>query len=435
MRLSILPLFLLTLSLLASPTTADDWPQWRGEQRDGVWREEGVTEDLAQHPPTVLWRTPVGPGYSGPTVADGRVFVSDRPDESSERVLCLDAATGKQIWAHQYPCEYRISYTAGPRASVTIDGSLAYSLGAMGDLFCLQAASGEVVWRVDVNQQFSIEGQPTRMPIWGLAAAPLIDQDLVILHIGGRDGACLVALDKTTGKLRWKALDDQASYSAPVLMQRGQRPILIAWTGDSLSGLLPQTGEVLWSIPMPPSRMPIGIATPVIDGDRVYVTSFYDGSLMIEVSADGSQAKTVWRKVGRDERNTEALHSIISTPVMFDDHVYGVDSYGELRCLKADSGERVWEDLTLTPKARWSTVHFVRRGDQFWMLNERGELVLGELSPQGFKEIGRSPLIDPTLKQLRQRGGVVWSHPAFANRCVFARNDKELVCASLAAAR
>ena len=244
-----------------------------------------------------------------------------------------------------------------------------------------------------------------------------------------------MALDKATGELRWKALNDQASYSAPVLMQRGSRTILIAWTGDSLSGLLPQTGEVLWSIPMPPSRMPIGIATPVIDGDRVYVTSFYDGSLMIEVSPDGGQAKTVWRKVGRDERNTEALHSIISTPVMFENHVYGVDSYGELRCLKADTGERVWEDLTLTPKARWSTVHFVRNGDQFWMLNERGELVLGELSPKGLKEIGRARLIEPTLQQLRQRGGVVWSHPAFANRCVFARNDNEVVCASLAAPR
>jgi outer membrane protein assembly factor BamB len=305
----------------------------------------------------------------------------------------------------------------------------------MGDMLCMQAASGEVVWRVDVNKTFAIEGQPTRMPIWGLSAAPLIFEDLVILHIGGRDGACLVALEKATGKLRWKALDDRASYSAPVLMSRGQRMILIAWTGDSLSGLQPDSGDVLWSISMPPSRMPIGIATPIIDGDRVYVTSFYDGSLMAEVSADGSQAKTLWRKVGPDERRTEALHSIISTPVMFDDHIYGVDSYGELRCLKAETGERVWEDLTLTPKARWSTVHFVKHGGQYWMLNERGELVLGELSPQGLKEIGRAPLIQPTLKQLRQRGGVVWSHPAFANRCVFARNDDEVVCASLAVER
>ena len=175
-RASILPYFLSPLLFLTSLAAADDWPQWRGADRDGVWREDGVIQDLRQHPPKVLWRTPVAPGYSGPTVADGRVFVSDRPDEASERVLCLDAATGKQIWAHQYPCEYRISYTAGPRASITVDGELAYALGAMGDLFCLQAATGEVVWRVDVNQKFAIEGKPTRMPIWGLAAAPLIDQ-------------------------------------------------------------------------------------------------------------------------------------------------------------------------------------------------------------------------------------------------------------------
>jgi outer membrane protein assembly factor BamB len=122
---------------------------------------------------------------------------------------------------------------------------------------------------------------------------------------------------------------------------------------------------------------------------------------------------------------------------MRDGYIYGADSYGELRCLDAKTGERIWEDLTATPKARWSNIHFVERVtggklQETWMFNERGELLTGQLSPKGFTEKSRGKLIEPTLEQLRQRGGVSWSHPAFANRCVFIRNDKELVCASLA---
>ena len=125
------------------------------------------------------------------------------------------------------------------------------------------------------------------------------------------------------------------------------------------------------------------------------------------------------------------MHSIISTPVWIGDHIYGVDSYGELRCLEAETGKRVWEDLTATPKSRWSTIHFVQNGDITWMFNERGQVIVSRLSPEGFDEISRADLLDPTIKQLKQRGGVCWSHPAFADKKIFARNDKELVCASL----
>jgi hypothetical protein len=112
--------------------------------------------------------------------------------------------------------------------------------------------------------------------------------------------------------------------------------------------------------------------------------------------------------------------------------VYGVDSYGELRCLRADNGERVWESLDATPRVRWGTIHMVRNGDRIWMLNERGDLLICRLSPTGYQELSRAHLLEPTEEQLRQRGGVCWSHPAFADKHVFARNDRELVCASLA---
>ena len=162
------------------------------------------------------------------------------------------------------------------------------------------------------------------------------------------------------------------------------------------------------------------------------LTAFYDGSLMLKLNQDRLSVEALWRRFGRSERDTDALHSMMTTPYFEGDHVYGVDSYGELRCLEAATGDRVWEDTTATPPARWSNIHMVRNGRNMWMFNERGELVIARLSPKGFEELSRAKLIDPTTEQLSMRNGVCWSHPAYANRHVFARNDRELVCASLA---
>ncbi len=421
----------LIIYLLACYTTfaaADDWPQWRGMNRDGVWKEDGIVDEFDGDRLKAKWRVPVGSGYSGPTVADGRVFLTDRLVEPKqvERVLCFDAELGKKIWSHSYDCPYTISYEAGPRACVTVEDDRAFALGAMGHLHVYDAGTGAILWKKDLNKEYNI-----RMPIWGIAAAPLIYDDLVILHIGGDDGACVVALDKKSGEEEWRALRDRAQYSAPILIRQGDKDVVVCWTGDSIAGLDAKTGEVYWRQPMVPQKMPIGIATPVVHDDHLFVTSFYDGSMMLKLDPDRPAAKKLWHRVGRSEKNTDALQSIIATPLMFGEHIYGVDSYGELRCLKMADGDRVWEDQTATPPARWSNIHMVKNGENTWMFNERGELLIGRLSPEGFREIDRAQLIAPTTDQLRQRGGVCWAHPAFADRCVFIRNDKELVCASL----
>jgi outer membrane protein assembly factor BamB len=322
-----------------------------------------------------------------------------------------------------------VQYPAGPRASVTIDTGRAYALGATGHIHCYDAADGRLLWNRDLEKDYDIE-----MPIWGISAAPLIYEGLVILHIGGR-GACVVALDKHDGREVWKALADRGQYSAPILVQQAGQPVVVCWTGDSVSGLAAATGEVLWRHPWKPKRMPIGIASPVVHGDRVFLTSFYDGSLMLRLASDKPAVEKLWLRVGMNENppNTDALQSIISTPVFDGTHIYGVDSYGELRCLDAATGDRLWEDLTAVPKDRWSTIHFVKNGDKYWLFTERGELIIARLTPQGFGEISRTKLLEPTMEQLRRRGGVCWAHPAYANRHIFQRNDKELVCASLEA--
>ncbi len=242
-----------------------------------------------------------------------------------------------------------------------------------------------------------------------------------------------MALDKKTGKEVWRALDDQISYCAPIVIRQAGRRVLVAWTGDGVVGLDPATGKVFWNVPFKPKHGVINVPTPVVEKNWLFVTGFYDGAMMLRLRQDEPAADKVWQRAGPTEQKTDALHAMLATPLLDGDYVYGVDSYGELRCLDAKTGDRVWENLTAVPKDRWSNIYMVRNGKHVWMFNERGELIISELSPTGFHELSRSKLIEPTSVQLDQRGGVCWSHPAFANKHVFARNDRELVAASLAA--
>lgn len=414
---------------------AQDWAQWRGNDRDGTWSETGLVAEFDQESLKTRWSQPVSAGYSGPTVADGRVYLMDRRTENgqqTERVLCFDSNRGDPIWQHEYQADYaNVGYGAGPRASVTIEDGIAYSLGTMGNVCCLDAKTGDVIWQRDLDRDYRVS-ETRRMPIWGISGSPLIYRENVILHVGGADGACVVALNKRTGEEVWRALDDRAQYSSPILVKQNGKDVVVCWTGDSVAGINPETGKVYWRFPFLPSRMPIGVATPVVQGNRLFFTSFYDGALMLEMDSPEMTVSEVWRASGPNERRTKALHSIISTPVWLGDYIYGVDSYGELRCLSASDGERVWEDLSAVPRSRWSTIHFVQNKNLTWMFNERGELILAKLTPEEFVEISRVQIIEPTTEQLRQRNGVCWSHPAFADRCIFVRNDQELKCISLA---
>ncbi|MCC2669624.1 MAG: hypothetical protein K0Q72_2095, partial [Armatimonadetes bacterium] len=294
-------------------------------------------------------------------------------------------------------------------------------------LFCFDAAKGKVLWSKELGKQYEID-----LPTWGITAAPLIEGDLLILQIGGKD-ACVVALDRKTGTERWKTLSDPAAYSAPVVIDQAGKRVLVAWTADRVVGLEPTTGKLHWEAPFKRLRWPIGVATPVLNGERLFVTSAIDGSLMLRVPKDRLAVETLWQRRGATEARTDALHSLISTPILTADHVYGFDASGELRCLDAKTGDRLWESLEAVPKARWAAAHLIRNGDRTWIFNERGQLIIARLSPKGYEEISRAQLIKPTRGQLNERGGVCWSHPAFANQHVFARNDEELVCASLAA--
>jgi len=417
----------LVLVLLLGRAAADDWPQWRGPTRDGRWYERGIVTGFASPRLPLKWRVEVSSGYTSPTVADGRVFVSDRvtAPREQERVLCFDARTGAALWSHAYDCAYvKVSYPAGPRAAITLCDGRAYALGTMGHLLCLEARSGSILWQRDLHTEYR-----ARVPIWGISAAPLVLDDLLIVQAGGAPDACVIAFDRVSGAERWHALPDRPSYSAPIVLEQAGHRVLVCWTGDRVVGLDPVTGAVGWDHPFPSPKMVIGIADPVVDRGRLLISDFFEGSLLLELAADRTAVSQVWRRKGQSERQTDSLHALIGTPFFEGDFIYGVDSYGELRCLNAGTGDRVWEDLSILPKTRWGTIHMVRNGDRVWMFSEKGMLIIAKLTPSGYREISRAKLIEPTREQHRR--GVCWSHPAFADRCVFIRSDAELVCADL----
>jgi len=423
-----LVLAIITGLLVGIQACAMDWPQWRGPNRDGIWREKDIVQKFDSPQLSIRWRVKIANGYSGPTVANGRVYVTDRLTNPTqiERVHCFDSMTGESIWSHRYECQYkRIDHRDGPRAAVTINSKLAYSLGAMAHLFCFDAAKGDVLWSKDLYTEYKI-----KIPMWGIAASPLVEDGLVIVQIGGRENACLVAFDKISGQEKWRALNDSASYSAPIIIEQAGKRVLVCWTGERLVGLDSLTGKLYWQHPFD-QRMVHNIATPVFQNNHLFVSSFFDGSLLLKVEPDRLAVEKVWQRKGPSERKTESLHCCISTPLLQGDYIYGVDSYGELRCLDLQTGERIWENLDAVDKARWANIHMIRHEDKIWMFNEHGELIISKLSPEGFHEISRTKLINPTRGQLER--GVCWSHPAFANKHVYARNDEELLCVNLSA--
>ena len=415
---------------------ADDWAQWGGPQRDSVWRETGIVKTLPKADANGflprVWSMPIGEGYAGPAVANGRVFVMDmvekRGRRGKERVLCLDANTGKVIWKHAYDVLYGISYPAGPRSTPVIYDGRVYTVGAVGDFFCFEEKTGKILWQKNFVKEFG-----TPLPIWGMVASPLVDGDQLITLVGGADNALVVSFDRKTGKELWRSLKDRViGYAPPMIFTFGKTRQLIIWHPSAVSSLNPDDGKVLWEVPFRVSSG-LSIATPRKAGNRLFVTAFYNGPLMLEVGDDGKSAKIAWKGKSDSEIKTDGLHCLIPSPWMNETHIYGVGSYGQLRCLDAKTGKRIWETFEATGRARWWTAFLVPHEDRFFIHNEQGELIIAKLSPKGYQEISRAKLIDPTRRVGRRK--TIWSHPAFAMKSVFARNDKEIVRVDLSAGK
>ena len=431
------------LLCIAAPATvaADDWPEYRGAGRQGVWTETGILDEFPPGGLSFTWRVPIHDGYAGPAVAGGRVFVIDaRPAGTGgmrmvERVLCLDEETGETVWSHEWEADYaglQPLYAIGPRATPTVDGDRVYVQGAMGRLFALDVATGAVRWSKDYVADLG-----TEVPAWGMAGAPLVEGELLICLAGAESDGKVIAFDKHTGAEVWRALssDWDPGYNAPVVFDVGGVRQLVVWHPRAITSLDPRTGEQYWEVPFD-VQLGVTIATPVRGGSFLLVSSFFNGSRMLRLNLDRPDASLVWRSEESNEVDTDKLHSMIGTPVIDGDYLYGIDSYGELRCLDVRTGERLWESQALTvERARQATAFFVRNGDRYFINNDRGELIIARFTPGGLEVLSRTHLLEPTspVPRRRELGAVLWSYPAYANRHIVMRNGREIVRASLEA--
>ncbi|MGD9722519.1 MAG: PQQ-binding-like beta-propeller repeat protein [Pirellulales bacterium] len=436
------------------PASADDWPQWLGAARDGVWRESGLIDKFPAGGPKVLWRTQLGVGYAGPAVVGDAVYVMDleravdaegKPRRAtrqglpgSERVLCYRASSGEPLWKHAYDCPYTISYPGGPRTTPLVEQGRVYSLGAMGDLLCLDAADGKVHWSKKLTEAYS-----TEPPVWGYASHLLVDGDLLYTLAGGA-GSAIVALDKHTGNEVWRALStEEVGYSPPMIYQLAGRRQLIVWLSEAIYGLDPASGKQIWKLDyplgVPVQRPAVNIITVKQAGDALFVSTFYHGPMMI--TFQGDTPSVAWKGKSNNPVKPDGAHCLMASPVFADGLGYACGSNGEFLCFESATGAQKWQTFepTLGKRTDCGTVFCVPHASgaetpngtlHTTMFNDQGELILAQLSKEGYQQIDRARILEPV--GFARGRDIVWSHPAFARKCVFARNDKELVCVSLA---
>ena len=410
--------------LMVGPTLwAADWPQWRGPNRDGEWGETGIMETFQAGRLPVSWRTPVGTGWSSPVVVKNRVYITDverQGTTAKERVLCFDAATGKQLWMHAYAVAYPAWALGpdggGPRATPIIRSGRLFTLGALGDLLCLDADTGDIVWARSLAKDYEVK------EFTGITASPLIEDDLLLLYICGKPDACVVALDKNSGLEVWRALDDPFTYSSPIVITSGGKRQLIVWTQAGVTSLDPRTGKTWWrEVFHTPGDM--AVSTPVFFKDRLLVAG-----VMLQLDRDRPSASVLWPE---SKAPLKRVLSNTSTALFRDDYVYSARISGEFVCLEASTGREVWSTNTVTAPKNGSSIHITPCGDAVLLFTDQGNLIRARITSQGYGEISRVHLLNPTSPLGEKR--CAWTPLAFANRHVFARNDVELICVSLAA--
>lgn len=409
---------------------AEDWPQWMGPKRDNQWQVQRAPTQFPKEGLTPAWSAPVSGGYSGPAVVGNRVYVTDlvtpanakvdnfnrNAFEGTERVLCLDDASGKVVWKHEYPVKYAISYPAGPRCTPIVEGDRLYTLGAEGDLLCFEAATGKIIWSKQLKTVYK-----TNSALWGYAAHPLIDGDHLITVAGG-EGSQTVCLNKKTGAEVWRfGTAAETGYSPPTIINAGGVRQLILVNPEAVNSVDPATGKLYWSIPYMADNGSI-IMSPVQSGKYLFVGGYSNRNLLIELDSKSPKATEVWRNQAK-----KGMSPVNVQPMVIGDIVYGCDQSGEMMAFNIASGERLWEtSKPISPRPQGSgTAFVVRSNDLFYLFNESGELVIAKMDPKGYEELSRTKIIEPTNFAFGRE--VVWCAPAFANGSIYVRNDEKII--------
>lgn len=401
---------LLLFALLPMSTTLADWPQWRGPNRDGTLVGSTLPEKLPATLP-LQWKQPLGGGFGGISVVGQRLYVMDRQKtpREVERVLCLDAATGKTLWTHTYPVTYgKLDYGNGPRATPTVHDGRVYTYGALAHLHCLDAVTGKVLWSHDCKEKFG-----SRIPTWGHACSPLIDGERVLVQVGGPD-ACLMAFDPKTGQEIWRSVGDPPGYASPTILKTDTFRRLVYWTPENIVGVDPDTGKERWKVPFK-ITYGVSITDIVWDGRIILASNYWTGSKALRLDEKGDNPELVWEG--------KAWSGLMSTPIVRDGKVYAIDRFRSLKCLELTTGKVLWEGEQVTrERDRNPQASLIASGSRVLLFNDMGQLILGDLEPTGFKHRGTATILPDSRP---------WAHHAISDGRVFARTDEEIIAVEL----
>ena len=401
-RIALLILAAATLGAQTPQAPMASWPGFRGAERDGVYRDPIRTSWDGLTP---MWKKPAGGGRASFAVADGRAFTIEQRKQQ-EVVVAYDVMTGRELWTNGWNERFSqwMGGGEGPRATPAWAEGHVFALGARGELRCLDAATGHVVWRTNILKDAGADNVR-----WGMAGSPLIAGDAVIVQPGGNRGRSVAAYDRRTGKVLWTALDDKTAYASPMQATLLGVPQFLVVTASRVLGLSLDRHDVLWEFPWVTDHEVNAVQPLVIDGKRVFYSSGYGtGAIMVELVKSGDKFATreVWRNVRMKNRQ--------STSVFSNGFIYGLDD-GILACLDASTGDVKWKG------GRYGHGQVLLAGSHLVVMTEEGDLLLVAASPDGLKEIARRPALDDET----------WNVPAFGDGILLVRNTREIAAFDL----
>jgi outer membrane protein assembly factor BamB len=387
---------------------AQDWPQFLGPTRNGVADAKALADAWPAAGPAVLWQKNIGAGWSGPVISNGKLILFHRVDDK-ETVECFDAATGKPIWSGDYATSYRddFGFDEGPRSTPAIDGNRVYTFGAEGVLSCWDLTNGNRIWNTDAKREYK-----AGKGFFGIVCSPLIEGDLVILNVGGKDGAGIVAFDKSNGQPKWRATDDEAGYSSPTAATIAGKRYVLSLTRAGLVALEPSTGKIFFHFPFRPrTNASVNAATPIVVDDQIFISASYDTGAML-LKFDEAGPKEIWS-------SDQSLSAHYATPVYRDGCLYGFDGRQEqgcnLRCVDFKTGQMKWSENG------FGAGTLMLAGNDLLILHENGELIRAAASPDGFKVKQRAQILGHDTR----------AYAALAGGVYFARDKQKLVCLDL----
>lgn len=390
-------LVLALLTTLASVRAAD-WPHFRGPHRDGTTSEAVNPAAWPAEGPRLVWEGAIGVGFSSIAVSGGRVCGMGHAD-GADHVVCFDERTGGELWRHSYECALDDNlFEGGPTSTPTIDGEAVYTFSRRGDVFCLEADSGDVRWTMNVR-----EDADAPMPAWGFGSSPLILGDRVLLNAGGAG----LALNRLTGEIVWSSGDQEGAYATPVVWRDD---MVLFLSGRELTAVRGDSGEPVWSHRWL-TRFGVNAADPVVAGSRIFLSSGYGkGAALLGV--DGDTPRELWKS--RD------LRTQFSTSILHEGHLYGIDGdttdVARLRCLELETGDVKWTHDGV------GSGSVLLAGDDLVVLTDEGELLVAPASPEGFSPAANARILD----------GKCWTMPALAGGRLYCRNaEGRLVCVAV----